>query len=153
VRGLVFEQGPDHFGRPLTASENFPARQIERRIFRVVAGEVAQPVFAQAVDQPSDAGPVDRARAHRAGLGGGIQRRTLEHFRSKRRAGLGCQQALGVRGAVTGGHIAVLGLDQHVAVPIDENGGEWVVAVADGAAGDVERSPQEKFVEPGLVQI
>ena len=51
-----------------------------------------------------------------------------------------------MRGAVTRGHVAVLGFDQHVAVLIDENGAEGMVAVADGAAGDLERSAQEKFV-------
>ena len=54
--------------------EHLAAGQVERRIFRMVAGDVAQPVFAQAVDQPADAGPVHRARAHRAGLGGRIER-------------------------------------------------------------------------------
>ena len=63
-----------------------------------------------------------------------------------RGAGLRRQQALGMRGAVMGGHIAVLGLDQHLAVCVDENGAEGMIAVGHGAARDLERLPQEMRV-------
>jgi hypothetical protein len=48
-------------------------------------------------------------------------------------------QAFGVGRAVAGGHVAVLGLDQHVAIPIDEDSAERVIAVGQSAAGDLER--------------
>ena len=60
-RGLVLQQRADHFGRALAAGEHIAAGQVERWIFRMVAGDLPQPMFAQAVDQPADAGPVDRA--------------------------------------------------------------------------------------------
>ena len=46
-----------------------------------------------------------------------------------------------MRGAVTGGHIAVLGLDQYLTAPVDENGAERMIAVGHGAARDLERPP------------
>ena len=51
-----------------------------------------------------------------------------------------------MRGAVMGGHVAVLGLDQHLAIGIDQNGAEGMVAVGHGAARDLERPPQEMRV-------
>ena len=50
-------------------------------------------------------------------------------------------------GAVMGGHVAVLGLDQHLAIPIDQNGAEGMIAMGDGAAGDVERPAQKMLVK------
>ena len=58
-----------------------------------------------------------------------------------------------MRGPVMGGHVAVLGLDQHVMVLIDENGAEWMIAMGHGAAGDFERPAQKKFVEFRSTQI
>jgi hypothetical protein len=54
-----------------------------------------------------------------------------------------------MRGAVMIRHIAVLGLDQHVAIRIDQNGTERMVAVGQGAAGDLERPAQKMFVDFG----
>ena len=51
-----------------------------------------------------------------------------------------------MRGAVMGGHVAVLDLDQHRAALVDEQGAEGMIAMGHGAAGDVERSPQEMRV-------
>ena len=81
----------------------------------MVAGELPQPMFAQAVDQAADTGPVDRARTHRAGLGGRIERGIAQDIRVDRGAGLRRQQPLGMRGAVMEGHVAVLGFEQHLA--------------------------------------
>src|ERR1700730_9275673 len=135
---LVLEQGAEYLGGALATLKYLAAGQIERRVFRVIAGDAAQPMFAQAIDQPANSRPIDRARAHRAGFGGRIERRTFEHLRAERRAGLRRQQALGVRGAVTRRHVTVLGFDQDVAVVIDQDGAERMVAMADGAPGDVE---------------
>src|ERR1700730_571789 len=50
-------------------------------------------------------------------------------------------------------HLAVLGLDQHVAILIDENGAEGMVAVGQGAAGDLERPAQKMLIEFGRPHI
>jgi len=75
--------------------------------------------------------------------------RLAEHIRAERGAGLRRQQAFGMRGAVMIRHVAILGLDQHVAIGIDQNGAERMVAVGRGAAGDLERPPQKMFVDFG----
>jgi len=49
--GLVLEQRADDLGRALPAGEHVAAGQVEGRIFRMVAGEIPQPMFAQSVDQ------------------------------------------------------------------------------------------------------
>ena len=51
-----------------------------------------------------------------------------------------------MRGTVMGGHIAVLSLDQYLTARVNENGAERMIAVGHGAAGDLERSPQEMRV-------
>ncbi len=43
-----------------------------------------------------------------------------------------------MRGAVMRRHVAVLGFEQNVAVRIDQNRAERMVAMGDGAPGDVE---------------
>jgi len=48
-----------------------------------------------------------------------------------------------MRGAVMRGHVAVLDLDQHGAIGIDQQRAKGMVAVGDGAAGDVERPAQK----------
>src|SRR5579871_1446313 len=87
-RCFILQQRPHHLGRPLSALEHLPAWQVERRVFRMVAGDAAQPMLAQAIDQAADAGPVHGARAHRAGFGGRIERRRGEHVPGKGAAGL-----------------------------------------------------------------
>jgi hypothetical protein len=72
-----------------------------------------------------------------------------QRIRAQRRASLGREQALGMCGAVMRRHVAVLGLDQHVAVLIDENRAEGMIAMGDGAARDIERAAQKMFVELG----
>src|SRR5438309_7106454 len=44
-------------------------------------------------------------------------------------------------------HVAVLGLDQHGAIRIHENGAEGMVAMGQRSAGDFERPAQEILVE------
>src|SRR5690348_15318397 len=61
--GFVLQQWTDDLRRPLTAGKDLAARQIERRVLRMVAGDAAQAVLAEAVDDAADAGPVDRAGA------------------------------------------------------------------------------------------
>src|ERR1700729_3300060 len=68
--GLVLEQRPEDLGRALSALEHLAAGQVERGILRVVAGDGAQAMLAQAVDQPANSRPVDRAGAHCTGFGG-----------------------------------------------------------------------------------
>ena len=58
--GLVLEQRPDHFGGALAASKHLAAGQIERGVVGVIAGNGAQSVFAEAIDQPANSRPVDR---------------------------------------------------------------------------------------------
>src|ERR1700761_9523218 len=48
-------------------------------------------------------------------------------------------------------HVAVLDFDQHVAVLIYQKCAERMIAVGDGAAGDIERPAQEMFVKFGRV--
>jgi hypothetical protein len=49
-RSLVLKQRAYHLGRALPAGEHVAAGQVEGRIFRMVAGEIPQPMFAQAVE-------------------------------------------------------------------------------------------------------
>lgn len=75
-RDLVFHRRhrPDHRDPLLPAREHLAARQIQRRVLGVVAGELQQPGLAHAVDHPADVRPVLRRRAHRARLHGRHQR-------------------------------------------------------------------------------
>src|SRR6266850_8163182 len=91
-RGLVLKQRAYHLGRALPAGEHVAAGQVEGRIFRMVAGEIQQTMFAQAVNEPADAGPVDRAGAHRTGFGGRIERSAAQSARIERGAGLRREQ-------------------------------------------------------------
>src|SRR4051794_33114538 len=102
----------------------------------MIAGNAAQAVFAEAIDDSADAGPVDRAGAHRAGLRGGIERGLRQHLAAERAAGLRRGETLGMRGAVVIGHVAVLGFDQDLAFGIDDDATEGMVAVGEGTAGD-----------------
>ena len=52
-----------------------------------------------------------------------------------------------VQACVASGHVAVLGLDQNVAVPIDEDSTKRMIAVGQRAAGDLERPAQKMLVE------
>src|ERR1700682_1484213 len=56
-------------------------------------------------------------------------------------------------GAIMRRHVAVLGLDEHVAILVNENGAEGMIAVGQGAAGDIERSAQKMLVELGRTHI
>src|SRR5580704_12165868 len=50
-------------------------------------------------------------------------------------------------GPVMRRHVTVLDFDQNIAVRIDKDRAERMVAVGDGAAGDIERAAQKMFVE------
>src|SRR3954468_8347403 len=65
-RRLVLQQGAEHLNGFLSGGKYGPAGQIERRIFRVCAGDRLQPALSETKDQPADADPVDRAGAHGA---------------------------------------------------------------------------------------
>src|SRR5260370_35563169 len=67
---LVLQQRSEHLGRALSALEYLAAGQIERGVFRVIAGNGTQSRFAEPEDQPAAPGPVVVARAHRTGVGG-----------------------------------------------------------------------------------
>ncbi len=56
-------------------------------------------------------------------------------------------------GAVVGGHIPVLDFDQHLLLRIDENGPEGMIAMGEGAPGDVEATAQELLVKPLLCEL
>jgi hypothetical protein len=51
---LLLKKRADYFGRPLTSLEHFAAGQVERGVLGVIAGDGAQSVFAQAVDQAAN---------------------------------------------------------------------------------------------------
>ena len=55
-RRLLFQKRTDHLDRPLAAGQDLPARQIERRILRVIAGDGLERRLRQAVDDAADAG-------------------------------------------------------------------------------------------------
>ena len=149
--GFVLQERPDgQLDRPLSGLEYLAARQVEGGIFRMTAGQRPQPGFAQAIDQPADPGPVDRAGAHGAGLRGGIERGAgPEDVGAVARAGGRREQPLGVGGAVMRRHVAVLGFDQDAALAIDQDGAERVVAVAGRAARRLERAAQRKIISSG----
>ena len=44
------------------------------------------------------------------------------------------------------GHVAILGLDQYRAVAVDQDSAEGMVAMRQGAARDLEGSPEEMFI-------
>src|ERR1700687_1828412 len=56
-------------------------------------------------------------------------------------------------GAIMGRHVAVFDLDQHVAISVDQNGAEGMIAVGQGAARDFERPAQKMLVEFGRTHI
>src|SRR5271165_4385731 len=73
-RGLILEQRADHLHVALAGGEYRAAGQVERRVLDMVAGQRAQAGLAQAVNDAADAGPIERAGAHRAWLGGAVER-------------------------------------------------------------------------------
>src|SRR6056297_509938 len=70
---LLFKEGAVDFYCTLPPGKYFPARQLEGRVFRVVAGEFVQACFAEAVGHAADAAPVDGPAAHCTGLGAGVE--------------------------------------------------------------------------------
>ncbi|MGY3468950.1 hypothetical protein ACVW0I_005821 [Bradyrhizobium sp. LM6.11] len=70
-------------------------------------------------------------------------------FAAERTAGLRRRETLGMRGAIVIRHVAVLGLDQHPAVGIDDDATEGMVAMGEGTAGDRKRKAEEVFVALG----
>ena len=69
--------------------------------------------------------------------------------RLERTAGLRGREALGMRSAVVVGHVAVLGLDQHLAIGIDDDAAERMVAMGERAARDREGQAEEVLVALG----
>src|SRR5271157_3420792 len=70
---LLLEQRPDDFGCALACPEHDLAWQVEGRVLLVRPGLRFQPLLALAVDDPADSRPIDRAGAHRAGLGRSVK--------------------------------------------------------------------------------
>ena len=146
-RGLVLQQRADHFGRPLAAGEDFAARQIERWIFRVVAGELPQ-ADVRSGRRPGGRYRPSRSRPH-------TSRRVQRTNRAWRCAGYSrrswCRPAspAAVRHARCrhGRHIAVLGFEQHLPVLGDQDSAERMIAVRRRTAGHLKGSPQEMRVE------
>ena len=54
-----------------------------------------------------------------------------------------------MRGAVLRGHVAVRGLDQHLAIGADQDGPERMIAVRRRAARDIEGAAEKMLVAPG----
>lgn len=54
----------------LAGAEHDARREAQRRVLRVIAGDRQELGLLEAVDQPADIRPVERACAHRAGLAG-----------------------------------------------------------------------------------
>src|SRR4051794_24602215 len=147
--GLVLEQRPRNLCRPLAAGKDFATGQVEGRVLRMIAGDAAQAVLAEAIDDTADAGPVDRARAHRTGLGGGIERGLRQHLAAERAAGLRRGEALGMRGAVVMRHVAILGLDQPFPFGIDDDAAEGWVAGGERAGGAQKKRGEKVLVALG----
>lgn len=112
----------------LTLGQDLAAAVVERGIGFVVARGVKEHVLAHGKYDAADVRPVDRACAHAARLGAGVQRAVpqkllvIGHGRAARDRGLG------MRGAVVRGHFIVGLLDQDVAFRVGEQCAERVVA-------------------------
>ena len=81
------------------------AGQIEGRILLVRAGLLFERLLALPIDDAANSCPIDRARAHRAGFGGGVEGAAgeeLEAVGPRRARG---EEALGVGGAGVAGKL------------------------------------------------
>ena len=144
--GLVFEQRTNDLRCMLPGGEDAAARQIEHRVLGVCAGDRSQPPLAQCVHDASDPGPVNRPGAHRAGLGGRVNRASREKFRIVRTRRLGGEESFGVRGPVAFGQVAVFNFVQDRAGMVDEDRAERMIAVGACAFGNRESAAQEGLV-------
>jgi len=128
-RGFFFKQRTDHLDPVLTGGEDRTARQIESRVLGVIASHCFQTVLGQSEHDAADARPINRARAHRAGLGRCVERALRKNFRRKFFGRPRREQSLGMRGHVAIRHESVLDFYQHLAVRTYQDGAERMVAV------------------------
>jgi hypothetical protein len=97
--GFVLKQRAQDFGRPLTGGEYEAAGQIEGRILLVRAGLLFERLLALPLDDAANSCPIDRARAHRAGFGGGVEGAAGEELEAVGPRHARGDEALGVGGA------------------------------------------------------
>ena len=111
------------------------------------AGLLLQPLLGLPIDDAPDAGPVDRAGAHRAGLGRSVERAAGEELEVIGAGGPRGEQPFGVGGAVAAlAGKAVALLQQKVSLAVRQHGAERMVAALAGAARDVEGPAQQRLV-------
>ncbi len=149
-RGLLLQERADDLDRSLAGRKHHAARQVEGRVLRVAAGDSLEGLLGEAEHHAADARPIERAGAHRTRLGRRVDGASGEERRRMSARRLGRQQPFGMGGHVAIGHVAVLAFDQHVAVCINQDRTEGMVAVGLRAPGHVERAPQEALMVEGL---
>ncbi|CDN45862.1 hypothetical protein BN871_JI_00040 [Paenibacillus sp. P22] len=115
--------------RLASGREHFPARQIERRILLVVAGHFQQPLLADAVDDRTEIAPIDRSRAHGAGLDRRVHDAVPQELPVIDGGGPLHQRRFRMSGAIALRNLDVALLQQHAAFLVDENRSERRVAL------------------------
>ena len=139
--------GPTTSVGALAGPEHDLAWQVEGRVLLVRPGLRFQPLLALAVDDPADPRPVDRAGAHRAGLGRSVEGAAGEEGKIIGAGGARGEQALGVGGAVAAlAGIAVALLHHEIPLGVREHRAERMVAGLARTARDVEGAAQQRLV-------
>src|SRR5262245_42911328 len=109
--------------RALAGGQDCTAGQVHGRVLHMVAGELQQPPLADAINEAADAGPIEAAGAHAAGLERTIEHAAEEIVSRKAARRLAGEIGLGVPRPPVG-RIAVLGLQHEGAGGIDQDGAE-----------------------------
>ena len=98
--------------------------------------KLSRRLFRESVDDAADAGPVDGAGAHGAGLGAGVEGAFGEDFVAEELGGLGAGEAFGVLGGFAFGADGVVARgDEDLAVFVDDEAAEGMGAVGAGSSG------------------
>src|SRR3954447_11931873 len=90
-----------HLDLFLARTEHSARGELQGRVFRIVAGLREELGLLEAIDQPADIRPVERARAHRAGLTGRDQRAGLQKLRGVGSGGASCEFGLSMMNGVS----------------------------------------------------
>lgn len=134
---LIFQGWADDLDCTLAVREYVPAGQRHGWIVLVAAGEFQQSRLGQTVDDPADATPVDRARAHRARLCAGVHRARAQVSTVEPPARDTHQVRFRVPGYVVLGDDGVFRLGDDDAISVDQERTKRVVSAAPGAPGQV----------------
>ena len=143
---FIFQERSHDFNGALPSAKDDTTRQIERWIFRVIAGDGLQSPLAEPINDAPNPRPIDRVRAHHAWLGRCVKRRTCTNMLRYLHRRLRREKALRVSSHVAIRKIAVFGFNQHVACGAHENGAKWMIAEGLRATGNIKTQPQEFFV-------